>query len=293
MYKKDFCSPLSKGKISCLDDDLITYVAKALNKIKHKNLQKINCNQTTKHVYHQVCDSISKISSCSSEPCWLDIRELMKHLGDKKQQFKELFRPQMPKEWLEDYNTWLTTVDINNVLEQYNKRYSDFYYGGAVPIDFDLQEDNKCVVSELCNFNLQSMLNKKMNNMGIIFNTHPHYKGGEHWISLFVNISGDHLDKHPGIYYFDSFGRKPPPQIKELINSLINQGKENNIDFTYLYNNKIKQKGNSQCGMYSIDFILHKLDNNSFHDYMENKAIDTRVDKLRSVYFIDPRVIKN
>ena len=86
----------------------------------------------------------------------------MKHLGDKKQQFKELFRPQMPKEWLQDYNTWLTTVDINNVLEQYNKRYSDFYYGGAVPIDFDLQEDNKCVVSELCNFNLQSMLNKKM-----------------------------------------------------------------------------------------------------------------------------------
>ena len=50
--------------------------------------------------------------------------------------------------------------------------------------------------------------------MGIVFNTDPHYKDGEHWISLFVNLSGSHLNNNPGIYYFDSFGRKPPTQIK-------------------------------------------------------------------------------
>ena len=38
----------------------------------------------------------------------------------------------MPNKWLEDYNEWLTTSDIENVLNQYMVEHPSFYfYGGC------------------------------------------------------------------------------------------------------------------------------------------------------------------
>ena len=41
----------------------------------------------------------------------------------------------------------------------------------------------------------------------------------EHWISLFINLSGKTLQDKPGIFYFDSYGHKPPSQVKDFIDS--------------------------------------------------------------------------
>ena len=41
------------------------------------------------------------------------------------------------KEWIKDYNEWLSTLDINKVMAQYEEAYPKFQYLGANPIDFD------------------------------------------------------------------------------------------------------------------------------------------------------------
>mgnify|MGYP006897233767 CR=1 FL=1 len=43
------------------------------------------------------------------------------------------FRPKGPQGKFE----WLSTVDINKVMEQYHHSHPDFKFLGAVPIDFD------------------------------------------------------------------------------------------------------------------------------------------------------------
>ena len=44
-----------------------------------------------------------------------------------------IFRPEGPQGKFE----WLSTIDINQVLKQYEEKYADFLFLGAVPIDFD------------------------------------------------------------------------------------------------------------------------------------------------------------
>ena len=87
----------------------------------------------------------------------------------------------------------------------------EFYFYGAVPIDF-----HKCSVSDLCSFNMKKHLKKGKTKIGIVFNTDPSNKDGKHWISMYIDLIGHNLDSNPGIYYFDSFGRKPPEEILKL-----------------------------------------------------------------------------
>ena len=43
----------------------------------------------------------------------------MKELGSDKEEFKDSFKPLMPKKWIKDYNEWLSTFEIEDCLEQY------------------------------------------------------------------------------------------------------------------------------------------------------------------------------
>ena len=46
-------------------------------------------------------------------------------------------------------------------MNQYEKKYRNFNFIGAVPIDFDHKfGPGNCVINELCNINLKSLLDK-------------------------------------------------------------------------------------------------------------------------------------
>lgn len=64
---------------------------------------------------------------------------------------------------------WLSTVDIDNIMTQYENLYENFMYLGTVPIDF------KKIYPEIFNINM----NKDNHNMyGLILNTDPSTKSG-------------------------------------------------------------------------------------------------------------------
>ena len=284
MYKENHCSPSKdRRNDSCLDKELIRIVAKAINKMRNKNtkLQKINLQNPTEEIYEEVCKNIEDISSCSSEACWMTIQKLMNALGSDKDKFKDRFKPLMPKKWVKDYNEWLNTYEIEDCLKQYMNVNKDFYFYGAVPIDF-----KKCSVSKLCSFNLKDHIKKDHKRIGIVFNTDPSNKDGQHWISMYIDIHGNNLRNNPGIYYFDSFGHNPPNEIKELIDKIKMQGLKCNKDFSYLYNDQRYQKYNSQCGMFAIHFIKQMLDGISFESYLRLPLSDKIMKDLRTDYFI-------
>lgn len=285
-FNPDHCSPSSDiTDGSCLDRKLLIQVSKALNKICKDN--KIDCTTDTPQLHENICKCMHKMTGCSSESCWLNFKKLLKKLGKNKEKFINSFKPIMPEEWLTDYNSWLTTDDIENCLIQYENAKKEFYFYGAVPIDF-----SKCHVSNLCRFNLKKHIQQGHKKIGIVFNTDPHTEDGEHWISMYVDINGQNLKGIPGIYYFDSYGLKPCKEVNYLIKKIKKQGKLVNKQFKYFYNDKNYQKRDAQCGMYSIHFIKEMLKGLSFDNFLDSGLSDKKMIQKRNLYFIEPSKIK-
>ena len=283
MYKPEHCSPGENDVDgSCLDDDIVIKVAKALNNMSKtdKKLNEITLNRSPEDIHDDVCKEISKISNCSSEACWQKIKSLMQALGPDKEEFKDSFKPIMPEEWIANYNEWLSTFEIEDCLEQHMEADDKFYFYGAVPMDF-----SKCSVSNLCSFDMKEHLSNGKSKIGIVFNTDPSTKSGEHWISMYIDL-GKHNSDNYGIYYFDSFGKKPSMEVKELIQNIINQGTHCNRKPLYFYNDYPYQKANYQCGMYAIHFIKSMLEGLSFEEYLDIKLNDGLMIKLRNQYFV-------
>lgn len=289
IFKKKHCSPSSIKKGSCLNNRMVRKIARIINNelIQKSKETKINLKAPVKDIHEHICKIIYEITGCSSEACWMKVKKIMKHMGSDKDEFIQSFKPEMPEKWINDYNTWLNTGDIEKCLDQYEGSYPNFYFYGAVPIDF-----HDCKVSNLCSINLQRHLNLGQDKIGIVFNTDPHNEPGEHWISMFIDIKGDNLKRNPGIYYFDSYGTKPGKHVKKLITKLKKQGKKMNKDFLYTYNDYPFQKKDAQCGMYAIHFIKEMLRLKDFTKFLNTDLTDKDMLEKRDKYFIHPKEIK-
>lgn len=300
LFKSKHCSPKNKKKkkqtqgkhSSCLEEDLIKKIGKIMNQLKNKNFEKINLSNPCYEINDQICRNLKQIKGCHSEACILTIKDIFKKLNKKEQnKVKQSFKPLMSDDLLKkdnnkkkvvDKEAWLSTEDIENALKQHMDADNEFYFYGAVPIDF-----SDCSVSNLCSFNYKKHLDNSQSKIGIVFNTEPHDQSGQHWISLYMDLLGKNFQGIPAIYYFDSYGREPPSQIEELIKKAIQQSKEYGNPLKYFYNDKCYQKHGSQCGMYSIDFIKQMLENISFQRYLSNTG-DSKMREKRDHYFINP-----
>lgn len=273
------CSPnanINKITKSCFDRDSLIRIANEWNKI-HSN--KINTSFSDAQLWTVINKKMDSQCRDRDEICWINAVNDSKL----KTQLKEKFKPKMPTKWKKKPNEWLTTTDIRKVMKQYDKKYNNFVFIGPVPIDFDKKVNDlgSCIVSELCNISVEKLLDKNINKLGVIFNTDPHDKPGEHWISLFA-------DFYSGIYYFDSYGLKPPKEVKLFMERLKQQCNANpkikqHIE-TY-YNDIRHQYKNSECGIYSINFIVQFLEGKKFIDVINNMVRDDEMHKNRYVYY--------
>ena len=220
--------------------------------------------------------------TCNTEDCWL--RQQFAQ-GLDKEITKYTFAPTSPKSWTKNPNEWLSSVEIENVMKQYEHSYPCFEFLGPSPIDFDKHlVDGECVWEELCEFTIQKRLQTKKTKIGIIFNTDPHNKSGSHWISMFINL------KDKFILFFDSTGYKPPIQIKNFVARIVAE----DSSLKYYDNTGIKhQKGSTECGMYSLYMIISLLTekpqakHRAYADFITNDKIikDKDMEALRHNLF--------
>jgi len=169
-------------------------------------------------------------------------------------------------------------------MKQYESAYKCFDFIGPSPIDFDTKKlYGECVWDELCNFSVEQQIKNKKTKIGIIFNTDPHNKPGQHWISMFINI------KKKQIFFFDSTGDSPSPEIMKLVERIKKQGLEldKKIIFKYNSNEGVEhQYGNTECGVYSLFFIVHMLEDKLTEHYLKTHILkDEYINKFRKIYF--------
>jgi len=277
LFKKLNCSPKNKhNEYTCYsDDDLIKL--KGMWNARHPD--KPITKNDSKQIWQQLKDYYASI--CNKESCW--VRQMTKNTKMEKE-LLEAFAPESPKEWEKNPNEWLSSLDILQVMNQYEKKYKCFDFLGPSPIDYDTHKlYGECVWDELCHFNLDSQIKKGFTKFGVIFNLDPHYKGGSHWVSLFINIK-----KHT-IFYFDSTGEAIPAQIKKFVDDVIKQGRElkKPINFIFDENHPVEhQYGNTECGIYSIFFVIHMLEDKITGHYMKTHILkDKYIEQFRNIFY--------
>lgn len=208
-------------------------------------------------------------------------------------QLRNIFLPYGPN----NTNEWLNTVHINTIMTQIENIFTDFKFLGAVPVDINTtvkenyvpQCKNKfffdttktSTYSQMECIELDKLYNNKKYKIGIVFNMDRHNQSGSHWTCFYADLQQN------VIYYIDSVGTSPPKLIKNFIDNLQKiLTTRNKKEVTIYINKKPHQSGNSECGVYSINFITRLLANNSKLDLENIELIpDDKIKNCRTYYF--------
>ena len=278
-HKKDKCAPkLGKDKLpfTCYTKNSL-FKLKEIWNIKHPDMI-IKSNKP-----REIWESLNYIlgKTCNRESCWLKHKTLSENIPlDIK---KNTFAPKRPEEWKLKPDEWLSSIEILEVMKQYEKIYPCFDFIGPSPIDYDKHVAyGECVWEELCEFNLEKTMSDGKRKIGVIFNLDPHDKPGSHWVALFINT-----DKKR-IYYLDSYGEKIPSKINKFANKVKKQADVLGLGkYELLVNKRRHQFSESECGMYSLYFIIEMLKGRCFEKFTKQRIKDDFMKKLRKIYFND------
>ena len=287
-FRESKCSPLvkrnpDKKPFSCYTDQQLSEMRDLWNS-RHPDAKITETD--SKEIWKRLRDNMSNV--CNRETCWLKQKFVKSEVGKKFLQHS--FAPKSPDVWKKNPTEWLTSVDISNVMKQYEKAYPSFEFIGPSPIDFDTHITNtrsqdgrkkECVWQELCEFELFDYVRKGKKKIGIIFNLDPHYLDGSHWVALFVDVA------KKSIFYFDSNGESAPDEVMRLVKKIKTQGKKQNIRFKFDSNQGIEhQLKNTECGIYCLYFIIQLTKGTKKAEYFKTNIIrDDVMQKLRKIYF--------
>ena len=274
--KDDRCAPKKKGDrlpYTCYTKEDLQKLKNIWN-ARHPDVKILSNNP--KVIWTKLKTNMS--STCKRESCWLN-QQFIKNKIDKSI-LKNTFRPKTPNEWKKNPDEWLTSVDIMNFMKQYEHLHKDFDFMGPSPIDYDTHLiSDECVWEELCKFNLEKTIRSGKKKIGIIFNLDPHFKGGSHWVAVFINV------KDKNIYYFDSYGEKVPEGITKFVKTVQNQSSNIGRQYKFNENKKRHQFSNSECGMFCLHFIRSMVLYNNWKELSTKKLSDREMLRLRKVYY--------
>jgi len=289
------CAPsktYSNGSCFTLND--LKNMANSFNNFVDKNQldgEKITINNDKRHLVLSLTDRLS--DRCKDQLCWLK-QKFVKELKNE-DLFNNTFRPIGPEGQFE----WLNTTQINDVMNQYEKKYSDFKFFGAVPIDFD-----ELPFLGIKDIDFDELFKNNKKKIGFVFNLDEHWKSGSHWVALYSDLENSQ------VYFFDSYGKRPEKRIRNLVKRIsrwchshhnckevcsITDNSESYMKRDYKnkvednlnveYNRNRHQYKNSECGVYSLNFILRLLNGHSYEDITNNKVLDDEINECRDVYF--------
>lgn len=258
------CSPKSRASVpqssqSCFSWQTLSRIARKYNEANPQD--KIEIHRTQQDLYNAIR---SKMPECKDEKCWTRARFL--NAGDR-EELIENFKPPIPQ----GKYAWLNTDDIDRVLTGYEKVFSSFSYLGAHPLDFQTYTRGFKPVELIRN----PQTGKK--KFGIVLNLDRSNQPGSHWVAIFIDINDRVME------YYDSYGLSAPKEVREFFDRIT----ERRNGWTYKENKKAHQQKNSECGVYSINFIVQRISGSSFDKTVNTIVRDAEMNERRQSYF-DP-----
>lgn len=188
--------------------------------------------------------------------------------------------PPAPNNKLLSTKPW-STSEVIKAMQYIEKRFPQYMFIEPAPMDFDSKDSvGQCLVSELCKFNILNIIKHGKRQFGIIFNTHPSYKPGGHWICLFCCLETGRC------CFYDSYGFLPEKEIVRLMIRIKNQYKKHfNKDMHLLYNDHQNQFKNVECGTFCIFFICEMAEHGDMSKAVRNLRDDDFIRSKRPLLF--------
>jgi hypothetical protein len=292
------CSPYVAGKTvnasTCYTPEILVQIKDAYNK-SHSKEEYIPWSNPDE-IWNTLK---SRLVNCEKEDCWLSTLKnsaLSEQLKDVI--FAPEHPPKWiknPNEWLTDVDISRVMKQYEQTYPHFKfigpspidfdtkVKRGDLPWAKSGPAN-----DQVCVWEELCHLSLKKLLGNGKTKLGVVFNLDRYDEPGSHWVSLYLSLgepknmdggssskidikwpkdsSGGKKQKTyvptPFVFYFDSTGRPAPKEIKALIERIQTQGKElfPQMDIvSYNNNGQDHQKSNTECGMYSLFFLITML----------------------------------
>jgi hypothetical protein len=233
------------------------------------NTQNINSNK----LWNMIRNKLSGICGYD-EYCWRK-QDFVKRLKDAEIELFT-FKTKYPDEWKKNRYTWLNTYDILYVMKQYEKIHDDFVFLGVPPSDCPTK-----IHCELSNIDIPKMVGSGIRRMGVIFNLDTSQQNGSHWVGFYSEFN----KKKAQLNYYDSYGEPPIPLIAQFMNHLATKFEKNGIQPTLMYNDKRHQYGGSECGVFSMNFLLERLGGTTMYDISQMDILDKDMNYLRQILY--------
>lgn len=218
--------------------------------------KKYNITNAENMNIQELIDKINEKTNCNGN----QICFMKNHPELKKQVFKPII-PQringVPGEF-----PWLSNFDIEAVMKQIELGNKSFIWGGVIGRDFEVYPNR-------FHSEIQRLASKDKQNITTplimsIVNTDKFIggRGGEHWFAVIIN------NRNKTLYRFDSYGEKSRniSEIKQVANQL---------NYKYIQNINQLQYGTSECGMFSLYFVIDYLKkwNRNYIKYKHSKSL--------------------
>lgn len=258
---------------TCFSIEQLTEMAEAYNRYIAKSATKvapIKIKADKKYLLNELLNRFDTV--CQKKEVCLTKQAFMNEIvGEMRNTIEnKTFRPVGP----ENPTQWLSTTDINKILQQYEDIYPDFKFLGAVPLN--CEELSFCSLYQL---DFEDYLKKGFSRLAIVFNLDKYGSPGSHWVALYINSSTGE------IYYCDSAGNPPRENTTKIINSFKNYYlKKTGKEAIYKYNKNRYQKDKSECSIYSCNFIIRSLAGEKFDDIVNSSLDFEEINSCRNVY---------
>jgi hypothetical protein len=284
---KSHCSPNNQEIYdqthTCYTLQQLRTIAKQYN-VVYKTKTKIKVYTSKKELLASLRKHLSV-----HEAKWYTL-DFMKDLTDvKKNTFHESFRPTSPEKWWDNSKMLLNTDDIMNVMSQYEKKYHSFKFLGVHPLDFSSKLDQtRCISPIMCHFDVRTLLGNGTTQCGVILNLDYHNQPGSHWVSMYIGLSPN-LPNF-GCFYIDSTATKAPLEVVNFMHRVKQQIIKKYVPkqaalFKLKQNKKQFQFENTECGMFSMYFLMEFLEKKTFKTIINSNINDTKVNNLRKEYY--------
>lgn len=272
------CSPLRQstfragGFSTCYTMDALEKIANAYNKTAPVK-DRIPKRKTKKGLWNAIKLKLDKMDNskdgCDGEWCWVK-KSFMKNMNEKElRRIKDMtFKPPIPKGKYD----WLSTDDIDRVMRQYNIKHPELYFMGTWPMDFEKLDP------KFKNFDPRKLKNKT--KVALVLNEDKSDEPGSHWVGLFIDVPKLQVD------FFDSYGKQPMKPVCEWLTRVNDMLKrEKSKPLSVLWNPHRHQYANSECGVYTLNFIINRLEGKSFKSIVNNRIKDEAMNHRRNTFF--------
>jgi Ulp1 protease family, C-terminal catalytic domain len=131
--------------------------------------------------------------------------------------------------------------------------------------------------TRFCDLHLQD-LHSKRDCFGLILNTAPSTRPGEHWVALWVCRNPE--SPNFGMYFYDStstpnISKYVPSYVKRLRAKFMLHAKEMDLDgFHFHVNRVIHQESDGTCGLYCLAFMYACLLDLPLQEYFHHDGVN-------------------